>query len=101
MNESTSQRHQRVLAMLVHFCNVDHVMCFHLRFFKLKKVKAETKIDAIYNLFTELNINVKIIVSILMDSCSVLQRLSNLFPRLVDTGGDTPQTVHNVPAKLS
>ena len=71
---------------------------------QVKDVRFRNKIvDAIYNVFTELNISIENFVSIQMDSGSamrevrfrVLSRLPNLVLRLVDTGGgDTPHTVH-------
>lgn len=57
--------------MLVHFWNRDYWMRLHLQSTELKKMNAETIVDAIYNVFAELNINVKNLVSIQIDISNV------------------------------
>lgn len=108
-DESTSASSQRVIAFLVHLWQKEKVICLHLRSIEVKKVDAATITTSVVETLDSLKIPKENVISVHTDSCSVMrgsisgvtQRLKEHLPNVLDTGGDTPHTIHNASKHLS
>lgn len=106
IDESTSNNHKRVLAVLVSYFSEREttVVVEHLTSLELIKVDAISIYDALVDYFQKHDIPWENLVSILMDSCAVMrgsksgleQRIRETkAPHLVDIDGDICHHVHN------
>ncbi|XP_052795810.1 uncharacterized protein LOC128228504 [Mya arenaria] len=109
IDESTSTNLHRVLTILVsYFDKQKSSVIEHLASLDVIKVDAETLTEHIVSIFTENEIPWSNLVSVLMDSCSVMRgsksgvetRLKQYAPHLLDIDGDTCHHVHNASKKF-
>ena len=105
MDEATSNNRYRVLAILVSYFNPDQdrVVVEHLVSLSLTRVDSESVFNAIDKQFKNFKIPYENLMSILLDSCSVMRgsksgvetRIREKAPHLVDIDGDVCHHVHN------
>ena len=111
IDESTSNNHKRVLAILVSYFSKaeDKVVVEHLDSIEVVKVDAKSLYSALVKLFDDYSLPWGNLVSILMDSCAVmrgskngLEKLikDNKAPHLLDIDGDICHHVHNACKKF-
>lgn len=106
IDESTSNNNKRVLAVLVSFYDKqsEMVVCEHWKSIELIKVDAASIYSVIVELIESNDVPWSNLVSILMDSCSVMRgkksgvetRIRNeKAPHLLDVDGDSCHHIHN------
>lgn len=100
IDESTSNNLMRVLSILVSYYSEEHqrVVIQHLTSVSLYSVNAKSIFDALNNLMAEKDIPYENLVSVMMDSCSVMRGSKSGLetrirqektPHLLDVDGDS------------
>ncbi|KAM9386326.1 uncharacterized protein KZ484_007857 [Pholidichthys leucotaenia] len=111
IDESTSNADKRVLTMLVSYLSIrqERIVVEHLQSVELFKVDTASVFSAIEKMFNDNNIPWENLVSVLMDSCSVMRGSKNGLevkirkekaPQLLDINGDSCHHVHNACRKF-
>lgn len=106
IDESTSNSNKRVLAILVSYYSEknEKVLLEHLASIEVVKVDSESLYNVILDLFDKYDIPWSNLISILMDSCAVMQGSKsgletrirqNKAPHLLNIDGDICHHVHN------
>ncbi len=104
VDEATSENKHKVLSVLVsHFSKMyKRIKVSHLTSIKLARVDAKTVYEALKNYWNTNNLPFTNLISVLMDSCSVMRggksgvevKLKSLAPHLLNIDGDTVHHAH-------
>ena len=111
IDESTCNSNKKVLAMLVSYYHEDKekVVVEHLGSLEVQKVTAASLEKSLTDFFIEIGIPWQNLVSIMMDSCSVMRGSKSgletrirhsLCPTLLDIDGDSCHHIHNAAKKI-
>ncbi len=104
VDEATSENKHKVLSVLAsYFCKIiRRIKVSHLTSLKLERVDADTVFKALKEYWDTNNLPYENLISVLMDSCSVMRggntgvevKLHTVAPHLLNIDGDTVHHVH-------